>query len=134
MKVRIPNDIRKYKTKDIGSFSFKEIGFIVVAVLIMVAGFKFFGSLEVGIFPAFIVLAFGFFKPTGMSLLQYLKTVGREVTSPRTYRYESEFSFDNEDCDIHKLYGDEYGLPTAEALTQRDKVVVLNKKDKKQII
>lgn len=134
MKVRIPNDIRKYKTKDIGNFSFKEIGFIIVAVLIIIAGFKFFGSLEVGLIPAAIVLAFGFLKPAGMPLLQYIQTVGREKTSPKTYGYESEFSFDDEDCDIHKLFGDEYGLPAAEALTQRDKVVVLNKKDQKQII
>ena len=31
MEVQISQDIRKYKTKDIGNFSFKEAGFVAVA-------------------------------------------------------------------------------------------------------
>lgn len=32
MEVQISQDIRKYKTKDIGNFSFKEAGFVAVGL------------------------------------------------------------------------------------------------------
>jgi hypothetical protein len=130
MKVIIPDDIRKYKAKDIGMFSFKEIGFIVVAIAMIMAGYKFLGSLEIGLIPAGVVIAFGFFKPQGMSLMKYIRTVIREKTLPKTFDYDSDFEF-TETCGIKELFGDEYSYPSAEALTQRDKVVVINKKTKK---
>lgn len=110
MEVNITQDIRKFKTKDIGNFSFKETGFIIVAVGIGYLTYKITGNFDTAIIPAMIPLAFGFFKPMGMSLLTFIRTVGKELVSPQVYINETDFVYEPDEFD--ELYGEEIAIPT----------------------
>ena len=94
MEIPISQDIRKFKTKDIGSFSFKEAGFLVLGAGLAFLTYQVFHcAIEVAIIPMGIVLVFGFFKPYGLTFTQFLRTVGKEKLSPTTYIYETDFEY-----------------------------------------
>mgnify|MGYP002707313426 CR=1 FL=1 len=63
MEVQISQDIRKYKTKDIGNFSFKEAGFVAVGLAAAFLTYKLAGDVSIAFIPLAIVLIIGFFKP-----------------------------------------------------------------------
>lgn len=111
MEIKINQDIRKYKTKDIGNFSFKEAGYIALGTALAFVTYKFTNSFEIALIPFFIVAVIGFFKPFGMSFIQFLRTVVKEGMSPREYINETDFKYDPEE--IKELYGDEYDIPDA---------------------
>ena len=95
MEIPISQDIRKYKTKDVGNFSFKEAGYLALGIGAAILGYNLFGkSLEAAIIPMGLILVVGFIKPYGMSFIQFVRTVGREKTSPSTYIYETDFEYD----------------------------------------
>lgn len=127
MEIVINQDIRKFKSKDIGNFSFKEAGFIVGAGVIGYGTYfvqKLLEvetiSFEICIIPAIIPLVFGFFKPFGMTFYEFLKTVVTEYfLTPKEYRWESDFVYDYET--YGELYGDEYAL-SDERLSQLKEV------------
>lgn len=106
MEIPISQDIRKYKTKDIGNFSFKEAGFIVIGVGIALLCYNVFHlSMEACILPMGVVLVFGFFRPYGMTFYQFLRTVGKESLTPATYINETDFEYILDDYE--ELYGKE---------------------------
>lgn len=109
MDINITQDIRKFKTKDIGNFSFKEAGFIVIAVGVGYVAFRMLGTLDGAIIPAIVPLAFGFFKPMGMSLWTFLRTVGKELVTPKVYINETDHVYEPDE--FEKLYGEEIAIP-----------------------
>lgn len=104
MEIQITQDIRKYKTKDIGNFSFKEAGFLAIGIGAGALVYKLTGNMENAIPPMLIVFVFGFFKPFGMSFPQFLKTVVKEsFLTPRIYINESDFEYNPDDADFAEL-------------------------------
>lgn len=98
MDVPISRDIRKYKSKDIGNFSFGQAAFLAGGVAAGFLTYKFVSpSIEICCIPIAIILVFGFFKPYGMSLFAFLKLMFNElILSPRNLFYESDFEVDEE--------------------------------------
>lgn len=106
MEIPISQDIRKYKTKDVGNFSFKEAGFIAIGIGVGVLCYNVFHmTIEACILPMGIIIVFGFFKPYGMTFFQFLKTVGKEKLSPMTYINETDFVYNLDEYE--DLYGKE---------------------------
>jgi len=104
MEIPISQDIRKYKTKDVGNFSFKEAGFIAIGIGVGFLCNKVFNmTLEACILPMGIVFVFGFFKPYGMTFIQFLRTVGKEKISPITYINETDFVYNLDEYE--EIYG-----------------------------
>lgn len=104
MEIQIAQDIRKYKTKDIGNFSLKEAGFLAVGIGLGFLVYKLTGSYEYAIPPTGVVLAFGFLKPYGMTLPQFFKTVAKEMFfSPKIYINESDFEYDPDDIEFEEI-------------------------------
>ncbi len=99
MEIPINRDLRKFKTKDIGMFTFKEAGFVALALVIVYGVYAIQRwvfhidevSYELCALFAIPVLAFGFFKIKGLTLKQYLTTVFIENhLSPKIINWEKE--------------------------------------------
>lgn len=117
MEIIVNQDIRKFKTKDVGNFSFKELAFIIAAA---VPGYGVYyieknimAMEQIEVLPIVLVaavpLAFGFAKPQGMTFMQFLKTVVREnFVEPKLYYWESDFEPDSDE--FADLYGEDYAL------------------------
>ena len=115
MEIPISQDIRKYKTKDVGNFSFKEAGYLALAIGAAILGYNLFGgSLEAAIIPMGLILVVGFIKPYGMSFIQFVRTVGREKLSPSTYIYETDFEYDM--AEVEEMYGENNRVITEELI------------------
>lgn len=117
MEIIVNQDIRKFKTKDIGNFSFKEIGFLVAAAGLAYGTYylqkNIFMLEQVSTFPcillAAIPLLFGFFKPQGMTFMEFLKTVVKEnMIDPKVYVWESDYFPDMNA--YGDLIGEDYAL------------------------
>lgn len=115
MELKFSSDIRKFKTKDVGNFSFKEAGFIALGCVTAIGMWWLQKNVmhiepNVGLcipIPA-IILAFGFVKPFGMTFYQFIRTVVMEwVIEPKVYIWESDVEFD---LDEMKLSEDEKQL------------------------
>lgn len=136
MEIRISQDIRKFKTKDIGNFSFREAGFLVLGVGAGALTYKLAGdSLELALIPTAIILIVGFFKPFGMSFIQFVRTVLKEnLLTPKTYIWETDFEYDAEEFD--KLYGEKIAIPSSWDVIQTEQATVnkMNKNDKAHLI
>lgn len=124
MEIIVNQDIRKFKTKDLGPFNWKEVSFICIAAAIAYAGYfiekNVMGMEEVELAPIILVAAipllFGFAKPQGMTFLEFLKTAVREnMLDPKIYYWESDF-VPNLD-EFGDIYGEDYAL-TEERLEQ----------------
>lgn len=117
MEINISQDIRKYKTKDVGNFSFKEAGFLVLGFGLAFITYKLTGnSLEIALIPFALVAVFAFFKPHGMSCWQFIKTVGKEKLIPSTLINETDFVYDLEE--MQELYGSDYHVVIPDDLIQ----------------
>jgi len=104
MEIQISQDIRKYKSKDIGNFSLKEAGFIAAGCGAGFLAYYLTKSYEAAIPPLGIILAFGFLKPYGMTLPQFLNTAAKEMfLSPRIYINESDFEYDPDDIEFEEI-------------------------------
>ena len=99
MEIPINRDLRKFKTRDIGKFTFKEAGCIAVALLLAYGAYAIqrwlLGiqdvSLEICTVFALPPLAFGFLKIKGMTLTQWVQTVFKEkYLSPQILNWEKE--------------------------------------------
>lgn len=136
MEINISQDIRKYKTKDVGNFSFKEAGFLVLGFGLAFITYKLTNnSLEVALIPFTIVAVFAFFKPNGMSCWQFLKTVGKEKLIPSTLINETDFIYDLEE--LKEQLGTEYHVVIPEDLIQSssdNKNTIISKFDEDLII
>ena len=106
MEIPISKDIRKFKTKDIGNFSFKQAAFIALALGVAFLTFKFTNSLEVAVLPLVAIICFGFFRPYNMSCFQFLRTVGKDKLTPSIYINETDFVYNLDE--FEELYGEEY--------------------------
>lgn len=91
MEIPITKDIRKFKTKDIGNFSLKQVGVIALGFGIGFITYKLSSSIEAAIIPLGIIIILGFFKPYGMSCIQFIKTVGVEKTFPARLHKRNRF-------------------------------------------
>jgi hypothetical protein len=131
LEIQIGQDIRKFKTKDIGNFSFKEAGYLAAAAAVAFATYKVTASMETAILPAGIVAIFGFFKPYGMTFFQFLKTVGAEKLSTQCYINETDFEYNPDE--FKELYGDDVVIPADWNVIQTDKPAKINKTDKRLI-
>lgn len=138
MEIQISQDIRKFKTKDIGNFSFKEAGFLAAGMAVGFLIYRLTGGFELAIPPAAIILIIGFFKPYGMSVIQFLRTVVKEKLTTQCYINETDFEYN---CDEFKeLYGDDIGSRYAHVIfaslnvNQTNKPVKINKQDRQRII
>ena len=111
MDIQISQDIRKFKTKDLGNFNFKEIGFIAMAAAVGVAAYKFLNlSIDESAFCAVPVLIFGFLKPFGLSFWQFFRTfITEEFLAPRSYYNETDFVYDPDE--LEELIGDKIDFP-----------------------
>lgn len=114
MEISISQDIRKYKTKDVGNFSFKEAGYLVLGAGVAIIAYKLLDSLEAAILPMGVVLGVGFIKPYGMSFIQFIRTVGAEKLSPSTYIHETDFVYDMDE--VEQEYGGENKVTTEELI------------------
>lgn len=136
LEIPIIQDIRKFKTKDIGNFSFKEAGFIVLAVGSAFITYKIAGSLEIALIPLALILIAGFFKPFGLTFVQFLRTVVKEQFTPRTYICETDFEYDADEFD--ELYGEHIRVSKEWNVIQTDTTSnnksIINKFDKSLII
>lgn len=110
MDIQITQDIRKYKTKDLGNFNFKEVGVMILAAAAGFAAYKFGHlALEESVMCAIPILVVGFLKPFGLSFFQFARTVLREeLFSPRTYINETDFVYDPDGFD--ELYGEHINI------------------------
>ena len=146
MEVQITQDIRKYKTKDLGNFSFKEVGIIALAVATGLACYKLKGGvlslsaitsndsdLTVAIVPMFIILAIGFLKPFGMSFVEFCRTVlVEEFFHPRLYYNETDFQYDPEK--YSEIYGEDIEEPSDWNVNEKPVNFKHSKEDMKEII
>lgn len=105
MEIQISKDLRKYKVKDVGAFSYKEAGFLALGAGLGFAIYKLTGSVDVAVFPAIVCVGLGFIKPFGYTIPQFLRTVVKDSLRPLTYINETNFVYD-EDF-IRKMYFDD---------------------------
>ena len=135
MEIKISQDIRKFKTKDVGAFSFKEAGFLAAALGVGGITYKLTSSLELALVPAAIILIIGFFKPFGLSFPQFVQTVLKEnLLTPKTYIWETDFEYDPNEYE--ELYGEPIVIPSSWNViqTEQEGKNKANKFDKAQII
>ena len=98
MEIKINQDIRNFKTKDIGMFSFKEFLWLVLAVALGIVVFIPIhaqfpdGDLTIQLLPSVLVMAipliFGFGKFYGLKTMDFIRTVIIENSlSPPVLKY-----------------------------------------------
>lgn len=132
MEVNISQDIRRFKTKDIGNFNFKEIAWIVAGLAVGFLVQKLTNSLEIAILPAGVIIVLGFFKPYGMSAVKFIKLTAKDKLSRQCYIYETDFEYDYDE--FKELYGDDVVIPTVQDVIQTKETVKINKEDDKRLI
>ena len=119
MEIIINKDIRNVKTKDIWIFSWKQAGFLAIALAvgggIILLEKKVFHFKEINylipLIPMVIPLLFGFLRPFGMSFWQFLRTyVNEAVIKPKVYNasYDSEEDISLDYEELINTYGIEY--------------------------
>lgn len=115
MEIIINQDIRKFKTKDIGNFSFKEAGFIVLAAVVGYGTYALEkiqfeeAQMESCVLVAAIPLVIGFLKPFGMTFIQFIKTyVSEKFITPSVYKWRSDFVYQMDE--FGEIYGEEYAI------------------------
>jgi len=116
MEIKINQDIRSYKAKDIGNFSLREAGFIALGLALAGITYYFTKILELAIIPMALVLVVGFIKPFGMTFIQFLRTVGRDAVRPKVYPNRTDFVYDIDE--LEKEFGKEYRIPDCTEVIQ----------------
>lgn len=136
MEIEINQDIRKFKVKDIGPFSFKQAGFLALGGGVGYLLYSATNTLEMAIIPAALIAAFGFLKPFGMSFMQAMKLLIKESTIPPFYEYEADYVYDEKD--VEKLKKQGYNVCLSEKLiqsnTDKNKKVNLNQYEEDLIL
>jgi len=136
VEIPISEDIRKFESKDIGNFSFRQAGFIAAAGLAGFLTYKFIEpSLEATILPIGIILVFGFFKPMGMSCWMFLRTFFYErILTPQTYVYENDFVFDDETIEAYREDGIDISQEDLAIQATTPEKIKLSKEDRARIV
>lgn len=113
MEIQINKDLRKFESKDIGMFSYKQALWIAIGAI--VAGISlaiqkiFFGdwTLEITILPAIPIWFIGLWKIQGLSVIEYLKQIFPEqFLLPKSLKWESDFEYT--ETTAQELYGDDF--------------------------
>ena len=116
MEIAISRDIRKYKTKDVGNFSFKEAGVIVLACASAFMVFKMSGKgideiesvIPLMLIPMALILVTGLFKPYGIQFPRYALIIIKDKLEPKIYPWKTDFTYEPEN--YGEIYGNEYKL------------------------
>lgn len=132
MEIKISQDIRKYKTKDIGKFSFQEAAYIAAGFGAGFLTYKFTKSLEVAMIPTIIIFVFGFFKPYGLTFMQFIRTVVKESLMPQCFINETDFEYDL--SEFKSLYGNDVVIPAENDVIQTNVPAKINRKDRARIL
>lgn len=137
MEIVINKDLRKVETKDVGNFTFKQVGFLAVGIVC--GGLSYFlqssdggeASTFLCVLPALPFILLGFLRLDGLSLWQYIQMVFPEkFLMPMSLKWESDFEFTN--TTVSECFGDEYkNLEIAEP-TEKTKKFSFGKKSKKK--
>lgn len=132
-EIKIQKDIRSFKTKDIGNFTFAQAGAIALMGATGFLTYKATNSWGVAFIPAIIIAVVAFFKPMGMSFITFIRTFVKEaVVAPKVYVNESDFEYDEESI---SEYANDYDLtPIAVIQTEGGLNKKRSKADLKQII
>ena len=102
MEIPINRDLRKFKTRDVGRFSFKEFGWLCLGLLMgygMYAIQKWVIGMDTDLKLIALAmsppLAFGFLKIRGMTLKEWLSTVFTEkYLTPKNLMWEKEYIYE----------------------------------------
>lgn len=123
MEINISQDIRKFKTKDIGNFSFKEVGFIVIGAGLAFGLYTINGNnIPTAMIPFIICAMVGFLKPFGMSFISFIKLMIRDMARPPVYINETDFEYEPDN--VKEIYGSEYFMvATDDDLNQSESVI-----------
>ena len=113
MEIIINKDLRKVETKDVGNFTFKQLGFAIGGMAIALASSflqrKLTGDFDLilcGI-PALPVFLIGFLKIRGMPLIEYIRTVFPEkFLMPKSLKWESDFSYTEDTA--KEIFGEDF--------------------------
>lgn len=115
MEIMINQDVRKFKTKDIGAFSFAQVGWALIAGGLGYGTYylekKYLGTyqLETCVIPAAIPIILGFFEPQGMSCFKYIQMILiPKLFAPKNYRWQSDFVYQMDE--FGSIYGEEYAI------------------------
>lgn len=107
MEINISQDIRKFKTKDIGNFSFKEAGYIAIGAGLAFGLYSINGNnVPTAMIPFIISAMVGFLKPFGMSFLSFLKLMIKDMARQPVYINETDFEYEPDN--VKEIYGNEY--------------------------
>lgn len=132
-EIKIQKDIRSFKTKDIGNFTFAQAGAIALMGVTGFITYKATNLWGIALIPASIIAVVAFFRPMGMSFITFMKTFVKEaVVSPKVYVNESDFEYDEESI---SEYANDYDLsPIAVIQTEGGLNKKRSKADLKEII
>lgn len=127
MQVPINTDLRKFKAKDIGNFTFKEAGFLVAGMI--VGAVLYFiqddPNIALCVIPAGLIIVAGFFKPFGLPMEEFLQTIFLEMfLYPKVLIWDSDYI--HEEDEGRTLFGEDYQLLDFGSLEETD-----NKNQKK---
>ena len=107
MEINISQDIRKFKTKDIGNFSFKEAVYIAIGAGLAFGLYSINGNnVPTAMIPFIISAMVGFLKPFGMSFLSFLKLMIKDMARQPVYINETDFEYEPDN--VKEIYGNEY--------------------------
>ncbi len=113
MEIIINKDLRQVETKDVGNFTFRQLGFAVAgAVVALLSGFiqkKFSGDFDptLCVIPGLPFFVIGFLKIRGMPIIEYCKTVFPEkFLMPKSLKWESDFSYTEDTA--KEIFGEDF--------------------------
>lgn len=119
MEIGINKDLRKYKSKDIMGFTFKQFGFLVLGLAAIILGYLLIGSLKVSIIFGIPFAILGFFEIKGMSVIQYLKFIGPErYLMKKQLIWMSDFRYDEKTA--REIFGDDYEYLPLQSIVYED--------------
>ena len=135
MEISINKDLRKYKSKDIAGFTFKQFFFLIGGLLCILIGAllgdseKDFVDRLTNAFPLGIpCVVLGFFEIKGMSVIQYLKHIGPEkFLMKKQLIWMSDFKWDENTA--KEIFGEDYEYVPTPSIMYDDEILD-NKKGK----
>lgn len=111
MQVSINTDLRKFKAKEIGNFTFKEAGFLAVGIVVAVALYFIQDDPNIGlcVVPAGLIVAMGFLKPFGLPFKEFMSSIFLEMfLYPKVLKWDSDYIHEEDEGKV--LFGEDYRL------------------------
>lgn len=132
MEVMVTKDIRSFKQKDIGPFSFREAGVIAIGAVSGLAIYKIAGAKDIAIIVAVAILVLGFFRPKGMSCIEFIRTVFKESVYPKILIDATDFELSEET--LEEDFGSDVKLADVIQTTDNNKTKEDKDYEKKRIM